>query len=336
MSLVPSLLQAIVNTDGEALVMHAGDKPYVVAPSGQVELASRALTLDAVGGILEQLLPAEFQHALDEFGAVQYDLPKQEDFADDRFTVVAARGGDDVWVEVRRRRVPDDDAVPAEVFAGTDADVVPLAAVAASASAPVAAPAIGSSAIELDEEEELEFPNAAQLFGGDEELTAPEPPPQRRVEAVPIVPPPVVAPAPVTAPEPPPPPVEQPVIAKASPPPPAPKPALAAPPPPPLPKPAPAAPPPPAPRPVMAAPVAPPPPPRPQPAPAVVLPMARNPVRTELVRRPPHGPTTHGRDSNGSCGRPRLAAPPRSISRPMAGRRCAWTATSRCSRTSRC
>jgi hypothetical protein len=45
MSLVPSLLQAIVRVDGEALVMHAGDKPYVVSPTGQVDLASRGLTL---------------------------------------------------------------------------------------------------------------------------------------------------------------------------------------------------------------------------------------------------------------------------------------------------
>jgi hypothetical protein len=36
MSLVPSLLQAILKVDGEALVMHAGEKPYVVAPAGQI------------------------------------------------------------------------------------------------------------------------------------------------------------------------------------------------------------------------------------------------------------------------------------------------------------
>src|SRR5262245_64404305 len=117
MSLVPSLLQAIVNTEGEALVMHAGEKPYVVAPAGQVELASRGLTLDAVGGILDQLLPAEFQQALDEFGAVQYDIPRRDDFPQEIFTVVAARGGDDVWVEIRRRHMPDQDAVPLEMFA---------------------------------------------------------------------------------------------------------------------------------------------------------------------------------------------------------------------------
>ena len=108
MSLVPSLLQAIVQVDGEALVMHAGDKPYVVAPAGQIELASSALALDAVSGIVAQLLPAEFQQALDEFGAVQYELAPQPDFPRERFTVVVARGGDDVWAEIRRRHVLDE------------------------------------------------------------------------------------------------------------------------------------------------------------------------------------------------------------------------------------
>ena len=80
MSLVPSLLQAIVRVDGDALVMHAGDKPYVVAPTGQIELASRGLTLDAVNGVVNQLLPVELQNALDEFGAVQHELPAIAEF----------------------------------------------------------------------------------------------------------------------------------------------------------------------------------------------------------------------------------------------------------------
>src|ERR1700704_6834026 len=117
MSLVPSLLQAIVRVDGDALVMHPGDKPYVVAPTGQVELASRGLTLEAVNGIVSQLLPSELQQALEEFGAVQYELPAATEFPGEHFTVVAARGGDDVWMEIRRRSVPDDDLVPDELFA---------------------------------------------------------------------------------------------------------------------------------------------------------------------------------------------------------------------------
>src|SRR5580704_12788596 len=116
MSLVPSLLQAIVHLDGDALVMHAGDKPYVVTPSGQVDLASRGLTLDAVNGIVSQLLPPEVLRALDEFGAAQHELSPRPDFPHEQFTVVAARGGDDVWMEIRRRRISDDDRVPDDLF----------------------------------------------------------------------------------------------------------------------------------------------------------------------------------------------------------------------------
>src|SRR5919204_3721962 len=130
MSIVPSLLQAIVRVDGEALVMHAGDKPYVVSPTGQIDLASRGLTLDAVEGIVKQLLSPESHGALDEFGAVQYELSAIAEFPGERFTVVAARGGDDLWVEVRRNRVPDEDPVPEEFFA-------PPASVIATASEPV-------------------------------------------------------------------------------------------------------------------------------------------------------------------------------------------------------
>src|SRR6185312_7201657 len=114
----------------EALVMHAGDKPYVVAPSGQVELASKGLTLDAVNGIVSQLLPPDVFNALDEFGAIQHELAAQPGFTGESFTVVAARGGDDVWVEIRRRKIPDDDRVPDDLFGAPS----PTAAVAVTAA----------------------------------------------------------------------------------------------------------------------------------------------------------------------------------------------------------
>ena len=116
MTLVPSLLQAITRVDGEALVMHPGDKPYVVSPTGQIELADKGLTLEAVDGIVGQLLSAESRDALDEFGAVQYELPPFQEFPNERFTVVAARGGDDLWVEIRRKRVAEEDRVPSDFF----------------------------------------------------------------------------------------------------------------------------------------------------------------------------------------------------------------------------
>jgi len=151
MSIVPSLLQAIVHVDGEALVMHAGDKPYVVAPTGQMDLASRGLTLEAVNGILNQLLPSEFQQALDEFGAVQYELHRSAEFPREHFTVVAARGGDDVWVEVRRRRAVDDQ-VPEEMFAQ---------AAAAAAAPSVAASSPQPTVTVVDDEVPIE------LLGGE-------------------------------------------------------------------------------------------------------------------------------------------------------------------------
>src|SRR5439155_15599551 len=135
------------------LVRQAGERPYVVAPAGQIELASRGLTLEAVDGIVGQLLPPELQRALDEFGAVQYELPAAPEFPREHFTVVAARGGDDLWTEIRRRRVPaEDDHVSEDLFPprgtppGAAAAVAAPPAISAPATAPpaVAPPMIAS------------------------------------------------------------------------------------------------------------------------------------------------------------------------------------------------
>jgi twitching motility protein PilT len=104
--LVTSLLTAIVRADGDALVLHAGERPYIVAPTGQTELASRVLTLEAVKGMLREMLPADAQHALDEYGAVQQDIASPHFARNETFSVIAARGGDDIWIEIRRRRAP--------------------------------------------------------------------------------------------------------------------------------------------------------------------------------------------------------------------------------------
>jgi twitching motility protein PilT len=112
MSLVPSMLRSLVEADGEALVIHAGEKPYVVASAGQVELANRPLTMDAVKGIVSQLLPRDVSHALDEFGAVQHEIVSPPEFPGESFVLVAARGNDDIWVEIRRRKPSEAGAVP--------------------------------------------------------------------------------------------------------------------------------------------------------------------------------------------------------------------------------
>src|ERR1700676_1819419 len=191
MSLVPSLLQAIVSTDGDALVMHVGEKPYVVSPTGQVDLATRGLTFDAVNGIVNQILPIESQRALDEFGAAQYELLPIPEFPGEHFTIVAARAGEDLWAEIRRRRVPDEDRVPMELFEPT---------------APGAAAEAEARETEADATADgLEIPDSAHLWPehvaaapaevADDELTAPEAPPLPLPAAMP-------SPAAIRAPEP--------------------------------------------------------------------------------------------------------------------------------------
>ncbi len=111
----------MVRADGDALVMHVGERPYVVVGTGALDLSTQILNLDAMQGMLQQLLPSTAQDSLEEFGAVEHRLPPHDT---DTFTVVAARGGDDIWIEIRRRRHAP---VSAEVTAPAAAVVEPPA-----------------------------------------------------------------------------------------------------------------------------------------------------------------------------------------------------------------
>src|SRR5690348_17341751 len=100
--------------------MHVGERPYVVVGTSTINISTHGLNLDAMTGMLTQLLPADAQTQLEEFGAVEHRIQQQ---GDDRFTVVAARGGDDIWIEIRRRRAQP--AVPAEPVAAPAAESAP-------------------------------------------------------------------------------------------------------------------------------------------------------------------------------------------------------------------
>ncbi|HQZ38818.1 MAG TPA: ATPase, T2SS/T4P/T4SS family [Vicinamibacterales bacterium] len=112
MALVDSLLTAMVRANGDALVMHVGEKPIVIAGERTIDLSAHGLNLTAMTGMLGQLLPADSQAALREFGAVEHALPA---LGADRFSVVAARGGDDIWIEIRRQRELVQDVGPVDV-----------------------------------------------------------------------------------------------------------------------------------------------------------------------------------------------------------------------------
>jgi twitching motility protein PilT len=102
-SLIESLIASVLRANGDGLVMHVGERPFVLAPSGTSNLSERPLTVEAMTNVLTDLLSAADQHTLSEVGAVEKDLTIPQAPAD-RFTLVAARGGDDIWVELRRQR----------------------------------------------------------------------------------------------------------------------------------------------------------------------------------------------------------------------------------------
>lgn len=104
MHLVDSFLAAIIREDGESLVLHVGERPIVVAPRGPLEIASAVMTLESMDSLLTDLLRPESQQALAEYGAVEAELPPSALAPGEQFTVVAARGGDDIWIELRRKR----------------------------------------------------------------------------------------------------------------------------------------------------------------------------------------------------------------------------------------
>ena len=183
MSVVLSLLRAIDRADGEALVMHVGEKPYVVTATGHAELAAKALTIPAMNGMLEQLLPADSRQLLDELGAVEYQLPPQPHAAPDiHYSVVAARGGDDIWIEVRRRKV-EPEPVVAPVPETQQAPAAPVA-IAVAAAEPETYTLETSGPIAVDEP----APTAVVEVEPEPILdaAAPEPEPTPAIEPLPV------------------------------------------------------------------------------------------------------------------------------------------------------
>lgn len=107
MALTESLLTAICRANGDALVMHVGEKPYVVVGTATKELSAQHLSLDVVSGMLTQLLPEDVLRGLSEFGAAEHILPPQPGLEDYGFTIVVAKTADDIWIEIRRLAIAE-------------------------------------------------------------------------------------------------------------------------------------------------------------------------------------------------------------------------------------
>lgn len=167
LTLLDSLLDAIVRLEGDALVMHVGEKPYVVTTSaamsqyrgplawGQVELSSRILTSEAVLGMIGQILPADLRQTLDDLGAIEQEIAPPAGSID-RFTVIAARGGDDVFLELRRQPHVEEPAAEVPIEEAPAEEAAPIAA-AEQQEDPIAAatPILHDEATPKTEEEEI-------------------------------------------------------------------------------------------------------------------------------------------------------------------------------------
>jgi len=110
------LFRALVETDSDAALLHTGTAPQLVTPIGRLELVRSNLTVSAVERLINRLLPHDARDKLQTSGVVQYDCPRQEGLPGEQFSIVAARLSHDIRLEVRRLRVPDDDAIPPEFF----------------------------------------------------------------------------------------------------------------------------------------------------------------------------------------------------------------------------
>jgi twitching motility protein PilT len=189
-SVVVSLLRAIDRADGEALVMHVGEKPYVVTASGHAELAANALTVPAMMGMLDQLLPAESRKALNELGAVEYHLPPDQAAPGTRYSVVAARGGNDIWIEVRRRKTLEEPAPVAAPRSSAVAVEEPSPPVQEAPPAPAEhyeAPAIDEPEPMAVEEPDLPAFDEPEAMPADELEPAGEPEPPAVERPMPVM-----------------------------------------------------------------------------------------------------------------------------------------------------
>ena len=96
--------------------MRANAAPYVVTPLRRVDFSAHPMTRLAMNRVIETLFPPAVLRALDDIGCVEYELPERPDEPGQHFTVVASRSDEDARIEIRRRRVNDDDAVPSDLF----------------------------------------------------------------------------------------------------------------------------------------------------------------------------------------------------------------------------
>ena len=103
------LLQALDKVGGQAVVLHTGDRPYIVTSTTRWESPIEPLTMPVMRTVLADLLPSDRRDALDQTGSTKYDMPPMHQMPAAKFTVVAGWFGNELWVEIRRDAVASHD-----------------------------------------------------------------------------------------------------------------------------------------------------------------------------------------------------------------------------------
>jgi twitching motility protein PilT len=101
-SAVTTLLQAMVDANGDAVVLHTGDTPYVAGAGTEQEISPERLTLQAVNQVLEELVPEPSRRDFDLLGSIRYECPPLDAYPGVRFSVVALHEAEGLWLEIRR------------------------------------------------------------------------------------------------------------------------------------------------------------------------------------------------------------------------------------------
>ena len=104
LTLVTSLVQALMKADGDVVVLDSGSAPYMTANGGVIPIETGLAVVDDVEGLIAELLPAEQRAALERLGAVSYELPPIPALPADPLTLVVVRLAASLWVEIGRTR----------------------------------------------------------------------------------------------------------------------------------------------------------------------------------------------------------------------------------------
>jgi hypothetical protein len=117
------LLRALDKVGGQAIVQHAGDRPYIVTSTQRWESPLEPITMPVMRTMLADLLPGDPCDEFDEMGSMKYDTQHLQQMPAAKFTVVAGWFSSDLWVELRRDAM---DAPDRNLQIPTDDELFPL------------------------------------------------------------------------------------------------------------------------------------------------------------------------------------------------------------------